>query len=71
MNVVLPNIFRELTRDGLIDTVALSIAIIEMDLRKIRLLSSQSVIRKGPRPNFLVMVAEGNLQKYNGIRIRG
>ena len=64
-NVVLANVFREVTIDGLIDTGALSIAIIEMDLRKIHLPSPQLVIRKGPPPNFLVMVAEGILQKNN------
>ena len=39
-----PMDFGELTIDGLIDTGALSSAIPEMDLRKIRLLISQSVI---------------------------
>ena len=42
-----PMDFEELTIDGLIDTGALSSAIPEMDLRKIRLLSPQSVIREG------------------------
>ena len=47
-----PMDFGELTVDGLIDTGALSSATPEMDLRKILLLSPQSVIREGPPPNF-------------------
>ena len=57
-----PMDFGELTIDGLIDTGALSSAIPEMDLRKIRLLSPQSVIREGPPPNFQIMVANGQLE---------
>ena len=53
--------FGELTLDGLTDTGALSSAIPEMDLRKIRLLSPQSVIREGPSSNFQIMVANGQL----------
>ena len=52
----------ELTIDELIDTGALSSAIPEMDLREIRLLSPQSVIREGPPPNFQIMVANGQLE---------
>ena len=57
-----PMDFGELTIDGLNDTGALSSAIPEMDLRKIRLLSPQSVIREGPPPNFQIMVANGQLE---------
>ena len=57
-----PKDFGELTIDGLIDTGALSNAIPEMDLRLIRLLSPQSVIREGPPPNFQIMVANGQLE---------
>ena len=57
-----PMDFGELTIDGLIDTGALSSAIPEMDLRKIRLLSPQSVIREGPPPNFQILVANGQLE---------
>ena len=57
-----PKDFGELTIDGLIDTGALSSAILEMDLPKIRLLSPQSVIRESPRPNFQIMVANGRLE---------
>ena len=57
-----PMDFGELTVDGLIDTGALSSAIPEIDLRKIRLLSAQSVVREGPPPNFQIMVANGQLE---------
>ena len=57
-----PMDFGELTIDGLIDTGALSSAIPEMDLRIIRLLSPQSVIREGQPPNFQIMVANGQLE---------
>ena len=57
-----PMDFGELTIDGLMDTGALSSAIPEMDLRKIRLLSPQSLIREGPPPNFQIMVANGQLE---------
>ena len=57
-----PMDFGELTIDGLIDTGALSSAIPEMDLRKIRLLSPQSVIRERSPPNFQIMVANGQLE---------
>ena len=54
--------FRELTIDGLIDTGALSSAILEMDLRKILLLSPQSVVREGPRLNFQILVDNEQLE---------
>ena len=57
-----PMDFGELTIDGLIDTGTLSSAIPEMDLRKIRLLSLQFVIREGPPPNFQIMDANGQLE---------
>ena len=43
--------FGGLTIDRLIDIGALSSAILEMDFRKNRFLSPQSVIREGPPPN--------------------
>ena len=52
----------ELTLDGLVDTGALSSAIPEADLRKIRLLAPQSIIKEGPAPNFQIMVANGQLE---------
>ena len=54
--------FEDLTIDGLIDTGALSSAIAEMDLGKIRLLSPQSVIREAPPPIFQIMVANRDLE---------
>ena len=52
----------ELTIDGLIDTGALSRAIPEADLRKIRLLSPQSIVKEGPAPTFEFLVANGQLE---------
>ena len=52
-----PMDFGELTLDGLVDTGALSSAIPDADLRKIRLLAPQSIIKEGPAPNFQFMVA--------------
>ena len=57
-----PMNFGELTIDRLIDTEASSSAIPGIDLRKIRLLSPQCVIREGPPPNFQVLVAKGHLE---------
>ena len=57
-----PMDFGELTLDGLVDTGALSSAIPEADLRKIRLLAPQSIIKEGPAPNFQIMVANGQLE---------
>ena len=54
--------FGELTLDGLVDTGALSSAIPEADLRKIRLLAPQSIIKEGPAPNFQIVVANGQLE---------
>ena len=58
----IPMDFGELTLDGLVDTGALSSAIPEADLRKIRLLAPQSIIKEGPAPNFQSMVANGQLE---------
>ena len=57
-----PMDFGELTLDGLVDTGALSSAIPETDLRKIRLLAPQSIVKEGPAPNFQIMVANGQLE---------
>ena len=57
-----PMVFGELTLDRLVDTGALSSAIPKADLRKIRLLAPQSIIKEGPAPNFLIMVANGQLE---------
>ena len=58
-----PMDFGELTIDGLIDTGAfLSSAIPEADLRKLRLLAPQSIVKEGPAPTFQIMVANGQLE---------
>ena len=57
-----PMDFGELTLDGLVDTGALSSAVPESDLRKIRLLAPQSIVKEGPAPNFQIMVAIGQLE---------
>ena len=57
-----PMDFGELTLDGLVDTGALSSAIPEADLRKIRLLAPQSIVKEGPAPNFQIMLANGQLE---------
>ena len=44
--------FGELIIDGLIDTGALSRAIPEDDLRKIRLLAPHTILNEGPPPEF-------------------
>ena len=54
--------FGELTLDGLIDTGAHSSAIPEADIRKIRLLAPQSIVKEGPAPSFQIMVANGDLE---------
>ena len=52
----------ELNIDGLIDTGALSSAIPEADLRKIRLLARHAILNEGPPPEFQFMVANGQLE---------
>ena len=54
--------FRELNIDRLIDTGALSSAIPEADLHKIRLLAPHTIIYEGPPPEFQIMVANGQLE---------
>ena len=57
-----PMDFGELKIDGLIDTGALSSAIPEADLRKIRLLAPHKILNEGPPPEFQIMVANGQLE---------
>ena len=52
----------ELNFDGLIDTGALSSAIPEADLRKIRLLAPHTILNESPPPEFQIMVANGQLE---------
>ena len=54
--------FGELTLDGLVDMGSFSSAIPEADLRKIRLLAPQSIVKEGPVPNFQIMAANGHLE---------
>ena len=54
--------FGYLTSDGLLDTGALSSAILEADPRKNRLLAPQSIFKEGTVPNFQIMVANGQLE---------
>ena len=56
-----PMDFGKLTLGGLVETGALSSIIPEADLRKIRILA-QSIVREGPAPNFLIMIANGQLK---------
>ena len=58
----LPMDFGELTLDGLIETWAHSSAVSEANLRKIRLLATQSTFKEGTVPSFLSMVANGELE---------
>ena len=54
--------FGELSIDGLIDTRALSSAIPKADLRKLRLLAPQSIVKEGAAPTFESTVANGQLE---------
>ena len=57
-----PMDFGELNIDELIDTGALSGAIPESDLRKIRLLAPHAKLHEDPPPEFQIMVANGQLE---------
>ena len=61
-----PMDFEKLTLDGLIDTGALTSAISEADLNKIKLLSNEAIKDSGPAPNFQIMVANGQLERPIG-----
>ena len=54
--------FGELRIDRLVDTGALSSAIPDSDLRKIKLLTPQLIIKEGLPPNFQIRVANGHLE---------
>ena len=58
--------FEKLTLDGLIDTGALTSAISEEDLNKIKLFSNEAIKDTGPAPNFQIMVANGQLERPIG-----
>ena len=57
-----PMDFGELNIDVLIDTGALSSAIREADVHKIRLLARHTILIEGPPPEFQIMVANGQLE---------
>ena len=54
--------FGELNFDALINTGALSSAITEADLPKIRILAPRTILNEGPPPEFQIMVASGQLE---------
>ena len=58
----MPMDFEKLTLDGLIDTGALTSAISEQDLNKIKLIANEAIKDTGPPPNFQIMVANGQLE---------
>ena len=58
----MPMDFEKLTLDGLIDTGALTSAISEQDLNKIKLLANETIKETGPPPVFQIMVANGQLE---------
>ena len=58
----MPMDFEKLTLDGLIDTGALTSAISEQDLNKIKLIANEAIKDSGPPPNFQIMVANGQLE---------
>ena len=62
-----PMDFEKLTLDGLIDTGALTSAISEQDLNKIKLLAPEAITDTGPAPNFQIMVANGQLETPIGV----
>ena len=58
----MPMDFEKLTFDGLIDTGALTSAISEQDLNKIKLIANEAIKDTGPMPNFQIMVDNGQLE---------
>ena len=60
--IFFPLDFGELFFDGLIDTGTLSSAILEADLRQIRLLAPHTILNEGRPPEFQIMVANGHLE---------
>ena len=62
----MPMDFEKLTLDGLIDTGALTSAISEQDLNKLKLIANEAIKDTGPPPNFQIMVANGQLEVPTG-----
>ena len=54
-----PMDFSELTMNGFLDTGIYTSAIPETDLRKVKLLAPQSVLKEGLSPKFQIRVANG------------
>ena len=54
------------TIDGLVDTGALTSAISEADMKKIKLLSNESIKDTGLAPDFQIMEANGQLENHIG-----
>ena len=59
----------ELTVEGLIDTEAHCSAIPEADIRLIRLLAPQPIIKGGPVPSIQIMVTIRNHKEYRRIKV--
>ena len=57
-----PMDFGKLNIDGFIDTGAVSSAIPEADLCKIRLLTPHTKLNEGPPPEFQIMIVNGQLE---------
>ena len=58
----MPMDVEKLTLDGLIDIGALTSAISEQDLNKIKLIANEAIKDTGPPPNFQIMVGNGQLE---------
>ena len=58
----MPMDFEKLKLDGLINTGALTSAISEQDLNKIKMIANEAIKDTGPLPNFQIMVANGQLE---------
>ena len=58
----IPMVFEKLILGGVINTGALTSAISEQDLYKIKLSANEAIEETGPPPNFQIMVANGQLE---------
>ena len=58
----IPMDFGKLNEDGFIDTGALTSAISDQDLNKVKLLANEAITETGPPTNFQIMVANGQLE---------
>ena len=62
----IPMDFEKFTLDDIIDTGAVTSAISEQDLNKIKLLADEAIKETGLPPNFQIMVANGQLEVLIG-----